>query len=321
MGCKLPLNYILQFCKEMIADNGEDNYCYAFCDTAGLVAVFDGCGGAGARKHAHYSDKSEAYMASRFCSGVFYDQFRETFPADITAEQFVSEKLMPAVKERLHNYQPPKAGYEIRGSMVRTLPTTAAAALIQQNGDGSQTVSAIWAGDSRVYILDADGLAQLTVDDTSVPDPMENLYEDGVLKNVLCSDRALKLHCRSIRMDKPFLVLTATDGCFGYVSTPMEFEGLLLQNLMASESLAQWEERLFNAIGQVAGDDYSLCVAAYGEMDLPHLKTGLAGRFATIRDTYLTPLTGLPLEDRKTRMDLWQGYKSNYFRFTKDGCT
>jgi len=318
MGSKLPLNFILSFSREMIPENGEDSYCHCFCDTAGMVAVFDGCGGAGARKHAHYSDKSEAYMASRFCSGVFFDQFCQTFPSEMTAEEFVKDCLTPAVKERLHEYQPPKEGFEIRGSMVRTLPTTVAAALIQQEKDGTQTVSAIWAGDSRVYILDEKGLAQLTVDDTSVPDPMENLYEDGVLKNILCADRALTLHCRSVRMDKPFLVFAATDGCFGYVTTPMEFEGLLLQNLMAAESLAQWEERLYQTIGQVAGDDYSLCMAAYGDLDLKRLQTALAGRFAMLRDTCLTKLAGLPVEDRQTRIELWQGYKDNYLRFMKD---
>ena len=129
----------------------------------------------------------------------------------------------------------------------------------------------------------------------------------------------MTLHCRSIRLDKPFLVFAATDGCFGYVSTPMEFEGLLLQNLMAAESIAQWEERLYQSIGQVAGDDYSLCMGAYGDWDLPRLKLALAGRYVTLRDTYLTKLTGLPVENRQARMELWQSYKDNYFRFTKGG--
>jgi hypothetical protein len=181
MGTKLPLNYIASFCRAMVAGHGEDCFCHAFCDTAGLVAVFDGCGGAGARKHGYYSDRTEAFMASRFCAGVFYDQFRRCYPSELTAEQFITDKLAPAVKERLQEYQPPKepGSYEVLGSMVRTLPTTAAAALIRQAPDGSQSVSAIWAGDSRIYILDEDGLAQLTQDHTSVPDPMENLYEDG----------------------------------------------------------------------------------------------------------------------------------------------
>lgn len=323
MGTKLPLNHISSFCKEMVAGQGEDSFCHAFCDTAGLIAVFDGCGGAGARKHGYYSDRTEAFMASRLCAGVFYDQFRHTYPAELTAEQFVSDRLVPALQERLREYQPPKdpESYEIRGSMVRTLPTTAAAALIRQGADGSLTVSAIWAGDSRIYILDAEGLAQLTVDDTSVPDPMENLYEDGVLKNILCSGRAVKLHCSSVRMTKPFLVIGATDGCFGYLSTPMEFEGLLLQTLMASGSVAQWEQRLASSIGQVAGDDHTLCMAAYGDMDLRALQTALAGRFAMIRDQYLTPLSKLPLEDRQTRREMWESYKAHYYRYMKDGQT
>jgi hypothetical protein len=120
-------------------------------------------------------------------------------------------------------------------------------------------------------------------------------------------------------MTRPFLVIGATDGCFGYLSTPMEFEGLLLQTLMASDSVAQWESRLASSIGQVAGDDYTLCMAAYGDMDLQAMKNALAGRFAMVRDTYLTPISKLPLEDRQTRMELWQKYQDHYFRYRKDG--
>ncbi len=315
-----PLNFICSFCEEMIPGHGEDSFCYSFCDDAGLLAVFDGCGGAGAREHDYYSHHTEAYMASRLCAGVFFDSFRSAYPGSLSPTQFVAEWLSPVTAECLGRFQPPKdeTGFRIKGSMVRTLPTTAAAALVQM-GKKELMVSAIWAGDSRVFILDERGLAQLTVDDTSVPDPMENLYEDGILQNILSCDKTIKLHCHAVRMQAPFMVLAATDGCFGYVSTPMEFEGLVLETLLTSDCAAQWEERLKNAVAAYAGDDHTLCLAAFGYSDFRILQNSVRGRYALLKEQYLDRIRSLPMEDRQSRRKLWNRYANGYCRYIKDG--
>ena len=317
----LPLDFVLSFCRDKIPDQGEDSYCYSFCDTAGLLGVFDGCGGAGARKHQHYSNRTEAYMASRLCAGVFYDSFREIFPCQQIAKQLTAEVFAPRVAQRLNAFQPPKdpSGFQIRGSMVRTLPTTAAVALLQQQENGACLVSAIWAGDSRVYILDRKGLAQLTVDHTTVSDPMENIYEDGILKNILCSDRPVDLHCRTVEVEGPFMVFSATDGCFGYVSTPMEFEGLLLATLLRAQNPAEWESMLADLIGKFAGDDHTLCLGAFGYKTFEALQDDVRDRFAYLQKTFLEPVVQIPAEDRESRFALWNLYKDDYFRYMKDG--
>ena len=316
----LPFDFVLSFCREMIPGKGEDSSCHSFCDGAGLIGVFDGCGGAGARTHDFYSGHTEAYMASRLCAGAFYDQFRRTFPCDLPPERVAQEVFAPSALERLKTYSPPKDpnAFVMKGSMVRTLPTTAAAALIQTT-DKAVAVSPIWAGDSRVYVLDAQGLAQLTVDDTSVPDPMENVYEDGVLRNILCSDRNVTLHSTTVELRTPFVVLAATDGCFGYVSTPMEFEGMLLETLQRAQSPAQWEQYLADAIGAVAGDDHAMVMAAFGYNSFAALQSSLSQRWQWLRDNYILPVQNLPLEDRQSRFALWDTYRDNYFRMLKDG--
>lgn len=320
MSNRLPLNFIMSFSHEMIPDHGEDSYCYSFCDTAGIVGAFDGCGGAGARKHEFYSGHTEAYMASRLCAGAFYDWFRKLFPGEHSPERFAKEVFERQCLKRLVRYNPPKDdGFAIKGSMVRTLPTTAAVALVQQSdADGELSVSAIWAGDSRVYLLDSNGLAQLTVDDTTVPDPMETIYEDGVLKNILCSDKKAGLHCSVFNVRPPFAVFAATDGCFGYVSTPMEFEGLILENLLESANAAEWEEKLSAAIGGCAGDDYTFCLAAFGFDCFDNLKAIFKTRFEVLKTNYLDPVSKTDIEDRNSRFALWETYKQDYFRYLKD---
>ena len=321
MQHNLSLDFVLSFCRDKIPGHGEDSYCYSFCDIAGLLGAFDGCGGAGARKHDYYSGHTEAYMASRFCAGAFYDQFRKLFPCNQTADNLTKEVFAPQTAQRLIDFGPPKdeTGFQIKGSSVRTLPSTAAVALIQQGADGSMFVTAIWAGDSRVYIMDYLGLAQLTVDDTTVTDPMVNIYEDGILKNILCSDKPVKLHCKTITMNEPFVVFSATDGCFGYLSTPMEFEGVLLETLLKTKCVADWEHELAHTLGSIAGDDHTLCLAAYGYGNYATLQKSFVRRYEYIEKHYLLPVSNIPVEDRESRFELWSSYRDNYMRYIKDG--
>lgn len=319
MSFSLPLDFILSFRGDKIPDHGEDSYCYCFCDSAGLLGAFDGCGGAGARTHEAYSGHTEAYMASRLCAGAFYDAFRKLFPCEEPTEQLLVNVFLPEALNRLRAYAPAQdTTLQIRGSIVRTLPTTAAVAILRQMDPDAVTVSAVWAGDSRIYVLDAHGLSQLTVDDTSVPDPMENLYEDGILKNIFCSDKAVRLRCNTVQLQPPFLVFAATDGCFGYVSTPMEFEGLLLHTLLQAPGPAQWEESLAEYIGKTAGDDHTLCMASLGYGSFEALQKDLSPRFEHLKQNYLLPLRDLPLDDRQSRYDLWAQYKHIYNRYLKD---
>ena len=320
MDSKLPLNCILSFCREQIPEHGEDSFCYAFCDTAGLAAVFDGCGGAGAKKHACYDGHSEAYVASRLCADVVYDNFCDIFPTDMATEEFIRNRITPELKRIFEQYAPvqEEGAIQIRSSMVRTLPTTAAMAVIRPEGKDTLQVSAVWAGDSRVYILDADGLAQLTVDDTTVPDPMETLFEDGILKNVICKDRPVRLHCADYSVKLPFMVFAATDGCFGYVSTPMEFEAMLLSTLLESQSVDQWEAALAQKIGSVSGDDHALCLAAYGYKNMESLRQTAARRYSLLERECLQILDGSDPDDRRLRRELWETYAPNYCRYLKD---
>lgn len=320
MERRLPLNFIVNFCGEIRQGQGEDNWCYSFGANAGMLGVFDGCGGAGARTSAHYGGRTEAYMASRLAAGVFYESFNQAYPGSMSASAFASDVLTPNLSRRFAANVPPQdaSGFQIRGSMVRTLPTTAASVLIRQERENELTVSPIWAGDSRVYILDSAGLAQLTVDDTSVPDPMENQYEDGVLKNIICQDRPVRLRVRTLRIKPPFILLAATDGCFGYVSTPMEFEGLLLETMLRAENVGQWEQLLQKTIGSFAGDDHTMCLAAFGYRDFQSIQRVFSGRYAALEKQFLEPVRQIPLEDRDTRRGLWNQYRQGYMRYLRD---
>ena len=140
-------------------------------------------------------------------------------------------------------------------------------------------VNFLWAGDSRGYVLDEDGLHQITTDDIDGEDAMSNLSNDGVLKNVASLANDYEIHTRHIILKKPSVVFCATDGCFGYLSTPMEFEDMLLETLLLSESPNQWKQMLYDKIGLYAGDDYTMSLLAVGFNDFANFERSFKAKF------------------------------------------
>lgn len=318
MSNSIPLDFhILHFCGEVRPELGEDNWCCGFDKSTGMIAVFDGCGGSGARKHTEYANHSEAFMASRLCAGALYECMQNHFPCDMSAEQFSKEILTPCISERIATNIPPEKvnGVKIKG--MRTLPSTMATALIQSGNGGTLSVSPIWAGDSRVYILDSTGLSQITVDDSNQPDPMEGLYDDGTLTNVICGNKPIALNHRTITIKPPFMVIVATDGCFGYVSTPMEFEGMILHTMLESSNVIQWEDNLRKLIASYAGDDHTLCLASLGYGSFANIQKSFSRRYDELKKNYLETIWATPWEDRDTRRRLWNEYRTNYLKYIK----
>lgn len=69
------IDFGIEVFKEKIPGNGEDSFLYMFTPNSGIVGVFDGCGGSGAKKYEKYQGKTGAYMASRVVSGATRDWF------------------------------------------------------------------------------------------------------------------------------------------------------------------------------------------------------------------------------------------------------
>src|SRR4029453_11513263 len=99
----------------------------------------------------------------------------------------------------------------------------------------------LWAGDSRAYVFEPAGARQLTADDLREPgDAMANLHQDSVVSNAMSADSDFHVNYRRIELRAPFLVAGATDGCFGYISTPMHFEHLILSKLQGARTTSAW---------------------------------------------------------------------------------
>lgn len=306
------MDFGIEIFKEKIPDNGEDSYIYHFDNRGGIVGVFDGCGGSGAKRYEKYKCKTGAYMASRAVGCAAKDWFLELVDIDKSDDKV--EELQRRITDYLHLCKDISGAVSvIKGSMSKEFPTTAAVIVAADKGDGVQA-ACLWAGDSRCYLLDCDGLKQLSKDDIGDIDAMENLSADGVLTNVISASKSFTIHHRTIQINKPCILFTATDGCFGYFSTPMEFEYLLLETLMASASPNEWESRIKAILTDVSGDDFTLCGYCLGFGGFDEMKKKFYQRAKSIFHNYIN---GLEKKNSEEKKQLWDNYKIGYACYIK----
>lgn len=290
---------------------GEDSFCCSLAENAALISVFDGCGGLGARQYAHFQQHTGAYVASRLVSGAAYDWFQKS--KDSGEFDYPVQELKDRFAKALHMGE--LAGgntLRIRGSMVRGFPSTAAMALAEQK-ESTFVVNAIWAGDSRVYLLDQEGLSPLSKDDTDGGDAFEDLRNDPVQTNVLSSDGNFVLHCRETDIRRPAVVIAATDGYFGYWNTPMDFEWFILDTLFRSDSVSEWKHKLKTEILEIAGDDATMAFMLLHFGTYQKVKETFQARYKKLKEQYILPLTDED-NDERAKM-LWQQYRQGYERY------
>jgi len=322
---------------EKIPGKGEDAapLCEVYTDHSGLVSVCDGLGGAGS---VVYEDAggiahTAAYRASRLTNAViaaYFSAYKKA-PARQSCQSLVDDlkgKLTTALQEEAARIE--TAPSKLRSHLIKRLPTTLAALHFWEEDAASRLYRccAIWAGDSRGYMLNSSrGLQQLTEDDLkSAGDALDNLINDSPLSNYINADVDFALHHRVISVPLPCVLLVATDGCFGYVPTPIHFEYLLVKHLIASASTQDWQDNLMVDLQDRAGDDISLALVALGWPSFEALKEDFQPRLAGLLQDYIVPFGRLDeklarltqeketcaREKEELRRELWAKYKPTY---------
>jgi serine/threonine protein phosphatase PrpC len=302
----------------------------------GLVGVFDGLGGAGGEtiEVGDGKEHTGAWMASRIAhravrrciswidEGSSRDDDRSLPPPpDFTA------KLDRAIREDLAQMAArirTGVSTRLRSRLIKTLPTTMAVAWFDVD---KRELTAIWAGDSRVYFLHpAIGLVQVTTDDLKTnADALENLTQDSPMSNFVSADEDFVVHERRLEFNPLTIVLAATDGCFGYVHTPMHFEFMLLSTMRDADNWNDWSDRLTAAIKKVTGDDATLAAIVVGWDDIGPCQRQFAARrrwcaeriaeYEKLSDHVAElqqQLDGAKRELAEGRRRLWDGYRRSY---------
>ena len=301
---------IIECCQEKIAYNGEDSYFTSLNDNAGIVSVFDGCGGSGAKKYQKFHNKTGAFMSSRVVAGATKDWFAESFG---TPEYESAPAL--SLKKKIKDYLSicKEVGDEasaLKGGLTKDFPTTASIIIASSKDNKNVDVLCLSVGDSRCYLLSPDGgLMQLSEDDLGNVDAMENLTTDAALTNVITTSKDFDIHQKKVTVKSPCVLFTATDGCFGYLSTPMEFEYLLLDTLLGSQNVLEWESKLKEILVNVSGDDFSFTGLSIGFGTFQNLQNSFRLRASYLLSTFILKLEDASFEEKKR---LWGKYKDKY---------
>lgn len=311
---KLLLQEVLRISHAVLPDADEDSFALRSDEQSAFLCVTDGCGGLGSKRYAALENHTGAYIASRLAARAFaqWAEERRPMPQSDEEGQMLCRELEGDLFHRLKGFADAHCGEEksrIVGSMQRRLPTTLCAVTVQGN-----ELCFWWAGDSRGYVLDADGLHQYTRDHVRVEaNAFETLYCDAPLSNLLCADKTGRIQFRRARMNTPSVILSVTDGVYSSLPTPMEVEMLLLDTLRPAKNFLDWEKRLHKQIAKLAQDDATLLMIPHGFADFDHLKAQLLPRREELQKQFITPV-------RRRRGNIayarekWRVYRKGYDR-------
>ncbi|HEV2927995.1 MAG TPA: protein phosphatase 2C domain-containing protein [Propionibacteriaceae bacterium] len=261
----------------------------------GLIGVFDGMGGAGGTVYETPDGRrSGAYLASRIARDVVERRMLDLLEPDWNlkgeaAAEDLRRSVQDALQERLAELKAPPS--QLRSRLLRALPTTMAVVALQRTHRDKATWAChvFWAGDSRAYAFLPTGARQLSTDDLRDPsDAMTNLYRDSVVSNAMSADTDFVVNYRRVELKAPFLLCCATDGCFGYVPSPMHFEHLVLAPLPSARSVDAWSRAIQTKVAAVTGDDAAMAMMGVGA-DRSGFQSLFAPRVAELEEQYIAP--------------------------------
>jgi len=305
----------------------------------GLIGVFDGMGGAGSTIYRNKEGQSHtgAYFASHIVKELIERHFKE-FPSrweNLSNTDFLDELkqyLAQHLRKKLLEFE--KNPSRIRSSLTKQLPTTLASIYFIWNSECKMDV--VWAGDSRAYLLDSDGLHQVSIDDVkATSNDFSDMGQDVPLSNCVSADNDFELRHRTITIPLPLILFVATDGCFGYVRTPAHFEYIIINTLFESKNFQEWGEKIEKELKLIAGDDFSMSLVCLGWENFTSVKEYFQSRMIEIKKIIM-PVDAIIVEiqrvnsiikhhkvqegildiQKKNVLDqFWDSYKLTYKKF------
>lgn len=305
---------------EKITEKGEDAPPTLLLNEeigTGILAVYDGLGGAGSTPY-QIGNKvfSGAYLASRLAMQVAEQTFvSQHYPFIETSSEkfsyFLEKYLKTAFQLKIAQLDQQRS--KLRSKLIKRLPTTIAGITfsVEEGKTMAENIyytESFWAGDSRVYVWLPSGLKQISEDNlTENLDAQANLEQDAPISNCINADEDFSLYTKPLTFQEPLVLITATDGTFGYLPTPAHFEYYLLATLHHPHTCTpeDWRRILTLALENVTGDDMTLCLLTLGYKNLEHLKYASLKRLLQLKNDFIFA--------EKTKEELWNLYKQGYY--------
>lgn len=218
-----------------------------------ILGVCDGLGGKGSYKvEVNYTKETMAKVGSRELKEIIEIYFRFQSKGSINISD-----LERKIEERFRTLD-----YRIDTSLkIRDddyYPTTLALALAERNYYDLIKLTCIWAGDSRIYALEKDGLYPLTKDDTSGDFfPVDSLpLTNWIAKNKV----SLKYKEYTLNTTDVLAILVCSDGFYSCFPTPWELNSGFIQCLQDAYSIDDIQKNFERIIEGKQNDDISASI-------------------------------------------------------------
>lgn len=289
-----------------------------FCEDAPPVAtdryaiVCDGLGGAGHTKHllsdeenpGTVTERTSAYLGSRIVAErverFFAEHWEEWAGPEQTPEVGVYAGQLKEALDRAIQDCVEKMRIRIPvGKTIKIFPTTLASAVFLPCEEGL-TVAAVWAGDSRVYLLTpSKGLRLLSLDDAD--GAAESMNSGTVMTNCVYAGSFFLNYCVYTLRGEPGLVFCCSDGCFDYLRSPLHLEWLLLHtilNMPQEEGRQPGEilgESIRDGIYQTIRDDTTMAGLCVGLPSIASLQEAFRPRMEAL-DPMAVQMNGYIME-------------------------
>ena len=189
--------------------------------------------------------KTSGYFASRFVTAIVLYEFKHgnTFDRKEIFEKVRSAKTeeekngivkevakdLAKVIETGLKIIARNVNLEIETKMAGTylLPSTLITTLIDETENGVDAIY-LWAGDSRSYVWDKNGLGQITED-----------HEKGeVMTNLISLSKDFVIESRIVSFEKPCMLFNASDGCYKCTmfASPFDLEYIFNDAIVKNDS-------------------------------------------------------------------------------------
>jgi len=261
------------------------------------------------------------YFASRIASTLMYGYITEIGKDGTTAifEEFdknsdriaeLEDKYSQVFTSKLSEglVKAAENGHFVYESKVRgliLLPTTLVTILYEEHEDYVDTLY-LWAGDSRGYRWDANGLVQVSEDHET----------DGVITNQINLDKKFYISCKYARVKKPCLIFCTSDGCYSCMTSPLDFEYYFFDQFRNASSLKEATELLRTLYMSCSEDDTNtVALKAFGFDSYEMIRKSIDERLKDLVDFYEKELPGIFTINFQLNCD---NAKRSILKITKD---
>lgn len=267
--------------------------------------VFDGLGGTGGItcRDSAGNTRTEAKIASNAAAKAVKETIESNWKnwnqmlSYTSAEQVqaMAGEICSQIKQAIDAQLLEEMSRWTHDGHKRYLPTTIAGWITFPAPEGRLLAVAIWAGDSRCYVIDRDVMRQMSVDDSRVQ-PGEDmmteilLQESPPMSNTIGVDRPYRLNCKCTLLSDTALLFACTDGMYNSVDSPMHLEYYMRLAASGQENMQAVQTELESFIGSsmvIKDDSSTICALGYA----PH-----TGEFAEISEMLYQPVDQLDAE-------------------------